>query len=177
MFNKIYFQFPIQTEWSILYKFIKYVNSQLNLYYASAGYEMASNILYYPGSVGQSVGMLKNLKYVNSEHTEWGQYDIKARLGIPCPNFIQLLHCDLYSKISNKEITGLNKNIIENKLILDILDRIKYSICEPTFENIKLRYAKLYELLKPIIVLYDRPVYLKKYDWEQRINRFKKEMK
>lgn len=69
MLNKIYFQFPLQTEWSILYKFIEYVNSQLNLYYASAGYEMASNILYYLGSVGQSVRMLKNLKYVNSEYT------------------------------------------------------------------------------------------------------------
>lgn len=168
----LYFQCPTDTEWSAIYQFMEHVNRNLNVLYASAGYEMAINILHYPGSMGYGIRAMKGLKYVNSEDTEWYNLRFKFQFGIPCPNFIQILCPDWAKKIGDKAPDGIYTKTEEGRLFLDILNRTSGQICEPTLETIEARYQMLYRILKPLIVPPERTRFMKKEDWAKRLKRF-----
>lgn len=177
VYHEIYFQWPVETDWTVICGFIEWVCSLLDVKYASAGYDMAYNVHHYPGSAGQSVRALRDLKYVNSQFTEWGiSYCLKAKSeqGIPCPNFIQAFSNTFYSRIEaeHTENMGIHRRFLHNMLFLDILDWAGEQAMEPPFEVIEARYATLYKVLKPLIISYDRPVYLKPDEWVKRQERF-----
>ena len=168
----LYFQCQLDTECSDIYQFMEDVNHRLNICYASAGYEMAINILHGPGSMGYGIRALKNLDYVNSEETEWLHLRVSSKTGIPCPNFIQVLCSDWAKKIDDKVPDEICAKLENGKLFLDILNRISERMYEPTFEEVESRYQKLYLLLKPILVFPERTRFMKKEDWEKRLKRF-----
>ena len=170
--NYLYFQCPLDTEWSDIYQFMEDVNRRLDICYASAGYEMVMNALHSPGSVGYGVRALKNLDYVNSEETEWRDLSVSSKTGVPCPNFIQVLCPDWVKKMDDKAPNDICAKLENGKLFLDILDRNSGRMCEPTFEEVESRYQKLYHLLKPILVFPERTRFMKKEDWEKRLKRF-----
>ena len=171
VYSYLYFQCPLDIEWSTIYQFMEYVNSKLTIHYASAGYEMAFNDLC-PKSAGYGVRALKQLDYVNSEYTEWGELCLSTRFGVPCPNFIQILWPELTQKIESEIPNELHGKLGNANLFLDILDRKSGKMPEPTLEQIETRYQKLYWLLKPILVSPERPMFMKKEDWEKRLRRF-----
>ena len=150
VYSYLYFQCPLDIEWSTIYQFMEYVNSKLTIHYASAGYEMAFNDLC-PKSAG---------------------YGVSTRFGVPCPNFIQILWPELTQKIESEIPNELHGKLVNANLFLDILDRKSGKMPEPTLEQIQTRYQKLYWLLKPILVLPERPMFMKKGDWEKRLRRF-----
>lgn len=170
--SSLYFQCPLDTDWTDVYPFVEDVNRRLNVRYASAGYEMAFNILYYPGSMGYGTRALRNLNYVNSEETEWQRLGASGKMGIPCPNFIQALCADWAKKIDAKSPHGICAQTKDGSLFLDILDHSSGRMREPPFEEAESRFRRLYHLLKPLLVLPERTRYMKKEDWEKRLNRF-----
>lgn len=170
--NRIYFQLPLEIEWSAIFQFIVYVNEKLNLHYASAGYEMAWNIHHYPGSAGYAIRTLKNLKYVNSDETEWEALFLVTDFGIPCPNFIQVLCSDLAQRINNGTVSSIYRKWNNNRLFLDILNHTSEHLHEPTFEEIEARYKELYQVLLPIIVSPPKSMFMKENDWKDRLKRF-----
>lgn len=170
--NRIYFQLPLEIEWSAIFQFIVYVNEKLDLHYASAGYEMAFNIYHYPGSAGYATRALKNLKYINSDQTEWGDLFVVTDFGIPCPNFIQVLCPDLAQRINNSTASTIYRKWDNNRLFLDILNRKADHLHEPAVEEIGARYKELYQILLPIIVLPPKPMFMKENDWKDRLKRF-----
>lgn len=172
IYNYLYFQCSTDTEWSAIYQFVEYVNRDLNVLYASAGYEMAINKLHYPGSMGYGIRALKNLKYVNSEETDWHLLRFKFKFGVPCPNFIQILCPDWAKKIGDEIPDGIYTKAEKGKLFLDILNRTSGQICEPILETIEARYQALYHLLKPLIIPPERTRFMKKEDWDKRLKRF-----
>ena len=171
VYSYLYFQFPLDIEWSTVYQFMEYVNSKLTIHYASAGYEMAFNDLC-PKSSGYGVRALNQLKYVNSEYTEWNGLDLSTRFGVPCPNFIQILCSELTQKMASEIPDELHGKLLNTNLFLDILDRKSEKMPEPALEQIKSRYQKLYWLLKPLLVSPERSMFMKKEDWEKRLRRF-----
>ena len=171
VYSYLYFQFPLDIEWSAVYQFMEYVNSKLTIRYASAGYEMAFNDLC-PKSAGYGVRALNQLNYVNSEYTEWNGLELSTRFGVPCPNFIQILCSDLTQKMASEIPDELHGKLVNTNLFLDILDRKSEKMPEPALEQIKSRYQKLYWLLKPLLVLPERSMFMKKEDWEKRLKRF-----
>ena len=171
MYSYLYFQFPLDIEWSTVYQFMEYVNSKLTIRYASAGYEMAFNDLC-PKSSGYGVRALNQLKYVNSEYTEWNGLNLSTRFGVPCPNFIQILCPELMQKMASEIPDELHGKLVNTNLFLDILDRKSEKMPEPALEQIKSRYQKLYWLLKPLLVSPERSMFMKKEDWEKRLRRF-----
>ena len=158
-------------------QFLESVSGLLDLKYASAGYDMASNIFHYHGSVGQVVRALKNLPYVNG-YTEWGpayRLKVKTQNGIPYPNFIQAFSSEFFSKVqisSAEPHAGLYAKRMHDLWFLDILDHRKGQMAEPYLSEIENRYTALYERLKSMVLLYDRPVYMKADEWANRQNRF-----
>ena len=171
VYSYLYFQCPPDVEWSAIYQFMEYVNSKLTIRYASAGYEMAFNDLC-PKSAGYGVRALNQLKYVNSEYTEWRDICLSTRFGVPCPNFIQVLCPELTQKIESEIPNELHGKLVNANLFLDILDRKSGKMPELTLEQIETRYQKLYWLLKPILVSPERSMFMKKEDWEKRLKRF-----
>ena len=115
---------------------------------------------------------MKDLKYVNSEETEWYNLRFEFQFGIPCPNFIQILCPAWAKKIGNKVPDGIYTKTEEGKLFLDILNRTSGEICEPILKVVETRYQVLYHLLKPMIVTPERTRFMKKEDWEKRLKRF-----
>lgn len=172
IYNYLYFQCPTDTEWSAIYQFMEYVNRNLNVLYASAGYEIAINILHYPGSMGYGIRAMKDLKYVNSEESEWYNLRFKFLFGVPCPNFIQILCPDWAKKIGDEIPDGIYAKTEKENLFLDILNRTSGQICEPILKTIETRYQALYHLLKPLIIPPERTRFMKKEDWEKRLKRF-----
>ena len=171
VYSYLYFQCPLDIEWSAVYQFMEYVNSKLTIHYASAGYEMAFNALC-PKSDGYGVRALKQLNYVNSEYTEWDGLCLSTRFGVPCPNFIQVLYPGLMEKIGPEIPKELHPKLVNSNLFLDILDRESEKMVEPALEQVKARYQKLYCLLKPVLVSPERSIFMKKEDWEKRLKRF-----
>lgn len=57
-------------------------------------------------------------------------------------------------------------------LFWDIFDWTDGQAMEPPFEMIEARYAALYKVLKPLIIPYERPVYLRPNEWVKRQERF-----
>ena len=103
---------------------------------------------------------------------EWRDLCLSTRFGVPCPNFIQILWPELTQKIESEIPNELHGKLVNANLFLDILDRKSGKMPEPTLEQIQTRYQKLYWLLKPILVLPERPMFMKKEDWEKRLRRF-----
>lgn len=103
---------------------------------------------------------------------EWRELCLSTRFGVPCPNFIQILWPELTQKIESEIPNELHGKLVNANLFLDILDRKSGKMPEPTLEQIQTRYQKLYWLLKPILVLPERPMFMKKGDWEKRLRRF-----
>lgn len=172
IYNYLYFQCPVDIDWSDIYPFMEYINRSLNVLYASAGYEMAANALYYPGSMGYGIRALKNLKYVNNEEADWYNLRFDFWFGIPCPNFIQILCSDWAKKIGDEIPDGIYAKTEKGKLFLDILNRTSGQICEPILETVEARYQVLYHFLKPLIITPERTRFMKKEDWEMRLKRF-----
>ncbi len=172
IYNYLYFQCPVDTEWSEIYQFMEYINRSLNVLYASAGYEMAINVLHYPGSMGYGIRALKSLKYVNSEESDWHNLRFDFWFGIPCPNFIQILSPEWAKKVGAEIPDGIHAKTEKEKLFLDILDRTSGQISEPALETIEVRFQVLYCLLKPLIILPERTRFMKKEDWAKRLRRF-----
>ncbi len=168
--NDLYLQFPLSVSWADVSCFVAGVNQTLRLQYASAGYEMASNILYYPGSLGYATRALENLPYVNSEVSEWNAF--MAHLGIPCPNFLQVLGPALHTQLQPDSIPGIYTELMGDRMLLDLFDHIGDTISEPPKEELEARFSRLYQLFQPILVSYPRPVFLKKDLWEKRLARF-----
>lgn len=141
VYHEIYFQWSVETEWTVICGFMEWVCSLLDVKYASAGYDMVCNVHHYPGSAGQSVRAFHNAFYsrTTAEHTE---------------------------------NMGIYRRFLHNMLFLDILDWTGERATEPPFEVIKARYTALYKILKPLIILYDRPVYLRPDEWVKRQERF-----
>lgn len=171
VYSYLYFQCPLDIEWSTVYQFMEYVNSKLTIHYASAGYEMAFNDLC-PKSPGYGVRALNQLKYVNSEYTEWDNIRLSTRFGVPCPNFIQVLCPELMQKMGSEVPNELHTKLANSNLFLDILDWKSEKTFEPTLEQIGVRYQKLYWLLKPLLVSPERSMFMKKEEWEKRLMRF-----
>lgn len=170
--NHIYLQLPLATDWSAIFRLIEYVNGKLDLHYASAGYEMAYNVYHYPGSAGYATRALKNLKYINSDETEWRGLLVVTDFGIPCPNFIQVLCPDLAQKINDKTASKIYRKWENNRLFLDILDRTAGHLYEPAFEEMEAKYKELYQMLIPIIVSPPRSMFMRENDWNERLKRF-----
>ena len=105
---------------------------------------------------------------------EWRELCLSTRFGVPCPNFIQILWPELTQKIESEIPNELHGKLVNANLFLDILDRKSGKMPEPTLEQIETRYQKLYWLLKPILVSPERPMFMKKEDWEKRLRRFEK---
>ena len=103
---------------------------------------------------------------------EWRELCLSTRFGVPCPNFIQILWPELTQKIESEIPNELHGKLVNANLFLDILDRKSGKMLEPTLEQIETRYQKLYWLLKPILVSPERPMFMKKEDWEKRLRRF-----
>ena len=103
---------------------------------------------------------------------EWRELCLSTRFGVPCPNFIQILWPELTQKIESEIPNELHGKLVNANLFLDILDRKSGKMPEPTLEQIQTRYQKLYWLLKPILVSPERPMFMKKEDWEKRLRRF-----
>ena len=133
VYGYLYFQCPLDIEWSTIYQF---------------------------------------MEYVNSEYTEQRELCLSTRFGVPCPNFIQILWPELTQKIESEIPNELHGKLGNANLFLDILDRKSGKMPEPTLEQIETRYQKLYWLLKPILVSPERPMFMKKEDWEKRLRRF-----
>lgn len=171
VYSYLYFQCPLNTEWSAIYQFMEYVNSKLTIHYASAGYEMALNDLC-PKSPGYGVRALNQLKYVNSLYTEWDGLCLSTRFGIPCPNFIQVLYPQFIQKIDSAIPDELHTKSVNSNLFLDILDRKSEKMSEPALEQIEIRYQKLYRLLMPLLVAPERSIFMKKEDYAKRLKRF-----
>ena len=103
---------------------------------------------------------------------EWRDLCLSTRFGVPCPNFIQILWPELTQKIESEIPNELHGKLVNANLFLDILDRKSGKMPEPTLEQIQTRYQKLYWLLKPILVSPERPMFMKKEDWEKRLRQF-----
>lgn len=172
----LYLQWPAETEWSAICGFLRRAAAQLEIQYASAGYEMASNIHHFPGSAGQAVRALEELPYVNSEYTEWGiRCAGKVRQGIPCPNFVQLLGPALHAGLPAEapaKTPGLHREWMGPLLEIDLLDRAEGHLREPARPELEVRYAALYRLLRPVILPGERSVYMKPAAWARRSRRF-----
>lgn len=174
-YSCLYLQSPLAVEWADVYRFMEYVNDRLSISYASAGYDTAYNARHQAGatgSVGASVRVLNNLKYANSDSTEWMHLYLSSRFGVPCPNFIQILSPCLSQKIDCSEADGISIKSEKGNLFLDILERTHGLMQEPAAEQTEARLKKLYRMLKPVIVTPERSIYMKPSDWNERLNRF-----
>ena len=56
--------------------------------------------------------------------------------------------------------------------MIDILDIKDRKFVEPELSELEQRMDSLYQMLKPIVIEYDRMMYLKPDAWEQRMRRF-----
>lgn len=173
-YSYLYLQCPLDVEWTDVYRFMEYVDDRLSVGYASAGYDTACNARHRAGagSAGASVRALNDLKYANSGFTEWMHIYLSSRFGVPCPNFIQILSPCLSQKIDRSEADGISIKWEKGGLFIDILERASGRMLEPAAEETEARLKKLYRLLRPVIVVPERSIYMKPSDWNERLKRF-----
>lgn len=168
------FQCNQSAQWKHVYQFMEYVNELLEVHFASAGYD----IIYNPwtGIAPYAVKRLKSSRILNSDITEWNSaYTSKVKSGICCPNIIQILNPDFCRKLDLNRIDAsavTNTKMAGKNLMIDILDRIDGEFAEPEQQILEQRMDSLYQMLKPIVIKYERTVYLKPDAWEQRMHRF-----
>ncbi|MDE5823565.1 MAG: hypothetical protein K2H91_02620, partial [Lachnospiraceae bacterium] len=170
------FQCGQQTEWKQIYHFMKYVNEKIVVHFASAGYDIVDNPWKSAG-VAYGVRSMKNSKILNSYISEWDNmgYILKEKSGICCPNIIQILNPDFCQRLDLNRIDSsavTNTKMVGKNLMIDILDRKDGEFVEPEQSVLEQRLDSLYQLLKPIVIKYERTVYLKPDAWEQRMHRF-----
>lgn len=174
--SSIIFQCTQQTDWKQIYHFMEYVNEQIEVHFASAGYDIVDNP-WKPAGGAYGVRSMKNSKILNSYITEWSNdgYILKEKSGICCPNIIQILNPDFCQRLDVNEInasTITNTEMAGKNLMIDILDRKDGEFDEPEQSELERRMDSLYQMLKPIVIEYERMVYLKPDAWEQRMHRF-----
>lgn len=165
--SKIYFQFSRSVPWMDVLDFLVYVNQMLEVQYASAGYEMATNPFYFSAP---AIRLLRDLPLVNSYNTEW--YFRKYDHSIQCPNMIQILSRELTSPLSSppkdSNITVLS--IEGGKQAVHILDGELLE--EPSAEELLARLHTLNIWFQPILLQQEKPMYFKPDAWEIRCRRF-----
>ena len=108
VYQTLDFQWPIQTEWSVLYNFLESVSGLLDLKYASTGYDMALNIFYYPGSVGQAVLAAEESALCKSEYTEWSPR-ISSESEDPKRNSVSKVHPGVQLRILFQSSNSLSR--------------------------------------------------------------------
>lgn len=166
-----------EISWNNLFSFLQEVSKLIPLQFASAGYDVVSNDFLYPGSAAYSLKYLQTVKYANSEWTEWiDGFKLKANQGIPNANLFQFLSRTLLDQINEDELTKHDHVFVtesEGGSILDILDRENGELVEPQMDILLSRLSELTQILRPIIVFYDKPLLWKGDDsWKAWRNRF-----
>lgn len=173
--SRLIFHCRQQTEWEQIYQFMEYVNEQLEVHFASSGYDIVDNP--WKGGAPYAVRSLKKSRILNSYMTEWDNmgYILKEKSGICCPNIIQILSPDFYHRLDLNRIDTsgiINTKMVGRNLMIDILDIKDRKFVEPELSELEQRMDSLYQMLKPIVIEYDRMMYLKPDAWEQRMRRF-----
>lgn len=170
--SELYFLCEHSVSWQKIRDFVIYVNEKLDVQYASAGYELALNP-YCHGSL-RGYRQLKVMPFVNSYHTEWQNMCIvKDERMICVPNFLQVLSKEMVQFLTSDSpsekicIVPLGNE----KWMIDILTH-NGEIGEPPEEALADCFHALWNFLRPIIVPYDKPLYLKPDEWEIRKKRF-----
>ncbi|MDE6619496.1 MAG: hypothetical protein K2K74_03215 [Lachnospiraceae bacterium] len=168
------FQCDQLAQWKKVYQYMEYVNKLLRVQFASAGYDIVYNP--WTGIAPYAVKRLRSSRILNSDITEWNSaFTSRVKSGICCPNIIQILSPDFCSKLDLNRIAAseiTNTSMAGKNLMIDILDRVNGEFMEPEQSVLEQRMDDLYQLLKPIVVEYERTVYLKPDAWEQRMHRF-----
>ena len=165
--SKIYFQFSRSVPWGDVWDFLIYVNQMLDIQYASAGCEMATNpFCFHP----QAIRLLRDMPLVNSYDTEW--FFRKYDCAIQCPNLIQVLSQELLSPLSPLPEDGrISALPMEGgKQLIHILDG--EALEEPGEEELLERLHTLNTWFRPILFQQEKPMYFKPDAWEIRCQRF-----
>ena len=169
----------LDTEWSVLLNYILEVNNILNLRFVSAGYDVVSNDFLYPGSAAYSLKYLLSLKYANSDWTAWmgTEFKLAKKPGVCTPNMIQFIEQAAWEHVDQEQIEKMKENgtahikRLENGVLLDILgDDDDAPETEP--EVLIYRLRELYKAVKPVLLECDKPMFLKKDEWEIWQKRF-----
>ena len=155
-------------EWDTIISFIHNVNKLLNLQFVSAGYDVVSNYFWYPGSAAYGLKFLRTVKCANSEWTEWlnPNYRFAANHGICCPNIIQFLSNKLWSPVKDAvNQSGFHCEQLNSGVLLDVLDHRDGMLFEPEKDVLFDRLSRLYQVLRPIVIHYQKPMFLKENEW------------
>ena len=165
--SEIYLQFSRSVPWRDVLDFLVYVNQVLDVQYASAGYEMATNPFYFSAP---AIRLLRDMPLVNSYDTEW--YFRKYDHTIQCPNLIQILSEELLAPLSPPPEEG-NITVLPmdgGKQAVHILDGA--ALEEPSEEELLARLRTLNMWFQPILAHLDKPMYFKPDAWKIRSRRF-----
>lgn len=157
----------VDVDWDVLFSFMQSVSGLLNLQFASAGYDVVSNDFLYPGSVAYSLKFLQDIRYANSEWTEWlnPSFSLAANKGICCPNIIQFLPQKLWTFVEKRACQCSSCAVLNTGVLFDILDHEDSKLIEPEKDVLFDRLSTLYWALRPIIVPTEKPMFLKKEEW------------
>lgn len=166
--SKIYLQFSRCVPWRDVWDFLVYVNQILDVQYASAGHEIATNPFHFHP---QAIRMLRDLPLVNSYDTEW--YFRRDDHTIQCPNLIQILSEEHLSPLppppKDSGITVLP--MFGGKQTVHVLDGT--ALEEPPEEELLARLRALDTWSRPILAQLEKPMYFKPEAWEIRCRRFR----
>ena len=166
--SKIYLQFSRCVPWRDVWDFLVYVNQILDVQYASAGHEIATNPFHFHP---QAIRMLRDLPLVNSYDTEW--YFRRDDHTIQCPNLIQILSEEHLSPLppppKDSGITVLP--MFGRKQTVHVLDGT--ALEEPPEEELLARLRALDTWSRPILAQLEKPMYFKPEAWEIRCRRFR----
>lgn len=165
--SEIYFQFNPSVPWRDVLDFLSDINQSLEIQYASAGYEMATNPFYF---CAPAIRLLRDLPLVNSYDTEW--YFRQSDGAIQCPNLIQVLSEELTAPLSpppeNCGVTLLPMG--RGSQMIHILEGT--SLEEPSEAELLERLRTLNRWFQPILAQLDKPMYFKPEAWKIRCRRF-----
>lgn len=152
--------------WETIISFIQTTNRLLHLQFVSAGYDVVHNAFLYPGSAAYSLKFLQNIRYANSEWTEWSDLIFFANSGICGPNVIQFLSNQLWLPVESRvNQCGFHYVRLETGVILDLLDCKDGSLLEPEKDVLLCRLSKLYQALSPITISLRKPMFLRENEW------------
>lgn len=120
-----------------------------------------------PGSASYSLKFLRNVKYANSEWTEWlnPSFLLAANSGICCPNIMQFLSDQLWAPVEDPARQCARCVPLDGGVLLDLLDHADEELLEPEKDELFDRLSNLYQVLRPIIVPTAKPMFLKEAEW------------
>lgn len=187
--NWIYFEFPNKVSWDEIYLFIRRACYSMTYFYISAGYSIGTNAHFYPKSIAESQKELMKFPFANTLTTNGNNLFFLKRLniGIDGPNVIQVISQQLFEKVSSndfKELCNEEKlfyELGEDYILINILGQfaqedeniMMYDEEKILYTEIIERLKKLYDLLKPIVIKYEKPkMFWKDNEWDKWINRY-----